>query len=96
MKKIAEESFLNEVNQKADLIKRELRNVDEREDITGLGLMLGLKLKQKSAKQVAGDCLKNGLLVLTAKEKVRLLPPLTISDEELKKGLFVLKAVLES
>ena len=56
----------------------------------GLGLMLGIATEKSNA-QVAADCLKDGLLVLTAKDKVRLLPPLNISFEELQQGIAILK-----
>ena len=94
MDKIADDAFLEEVCQKAAYLKEKLSALDEVESITGLGLMIGLKLKTKTSKEVAAACLQNGLLVLTAKEKVRLLPPLTISYEELDKGIAVLEQVL--
>ena len=59
--------------------------------------MVGIELTEPiTAAAVREHCLTLGLLVLTAKTKVRLLPPLTISDEELKKGLALLnKAISE-
>jgi acetylornithine/N-succinyldiaminopimelate aminotransferase len=93
--RIGTEDLLESVCQKAEMIRQALHEVDEVESITGLGMMIGLKLKTKTAKEVAGECLKSGLMVLTAKEKIRLLPPLTISEDELKKGLSILKAVLQ-
>ena len=56
--------------------------------------MLGIQLKKQKAGDVAQKCLDKGLLVLTAKEKVRLLPPLTITDDEIKQGLQILWDVL--
>ena len=50
---------------------------------------------QKDAKQIASECLENGLLVLTAKTKIRLLPALNISYLELDRGLKILKEVIE-
>lgn len=44
---------------------------------------------------MAEDCLQNGLLILTAKTLLRLLPPLNITREELDKGLSILESVLE-
>ena len=58
----------------------------------GLGLMIGIKTV-KDAKEIANECLKRGVLVLTAKDKVRLLPPLNIDTELLKKALEVIKEV---
>jgi acetylornithine/N-succinyldiaminopimelate aminotransferase len=57
--------------------------------------MIGITLKNKDAHDVAQKALERGLLVLTAKEKVRLLPPLTISYDELKDGLKILIEILE-
>ena len=64
-------------------------------EITGKGMMIGISLLNKKSGDVAKACIEKGLLVLTAKEKVRLLPPLNISDEEFKKGLEILKSVLD-
>ena len=55
-----------------------------------MGLMIGIAT-EKPAAQVASDCLRDGLMVLTAKDKVRLLPPLTISFEEIMQGIAILK-----
>ena len=49
----------------------------------------------KDAKEVVNACLEKGLLVLTAKTKIRLLPALNISYEEIDKGLNILKEVIE-
>ena len=57
-------------------------------------MMVGIQLHSRKAKEVAQDCLEHGLLVLTAKEKIRLLPPLNITDEELSRGLKILREVL--
>ena len=62
--------------------------------VRGMGMMLGLALKKGSARQTAEKCVKNGLLVLTAKELLRLLPPLTITYEEIDRGLSILKACI--
>ncbi len=64
------------------------------ESISGMGLMIGILPAAKPAAQVAAECLQDGLLVLTAHEKVRLLPPLNISFDALKKGLDILKKYL--
>ena len=83
------------MTKKSEFIKSELGKCGEVESITGLGLMIGVKLKSKDAHDVAQKALDRGLLVLTAKEKVRLLPPLTISYDELKDGLKILIEILE-
>lgn len=62
--------------------------------IDRLGLMVGLTPHDKAPKDVLDACLAKGLLILTAKNKIRLLPPLSISEEDLQKGCAILSAVL--
>ena len=93
--RIESEGFLEDVSKKSELIRTELEKCSEVEAVTGLGLMVGIKLKSKDAHDVAQKALDKGLLILTAKEKVRLLPPLTISYDELKDGLKILIEILE-
>ena len=93
--RIESEGFLEDVCKKSELIRTELEKCSEVEAVTGLGLMVGIKLKSKDAHDVAQKALDKGLLILTAKEKVRLLPPLTISYDELKDGLKILIEILE-
>lgn len=87
--------FLAEVKEKAQLIKDTLEGQDGIEGLSGLGLMIGIKTV-KDAKEVVGICRENGVLVLTAKDKVRLLPPLNIKKEELQKALEVIKEACKS
>lgn len=61
------------------------------EFITGAGLMLGVKTV-RPAGEIIAECMENGLLVIKAKEKVRLLPALNIPMEDLAKGMEILKA----
>lgn len=86
--------LLEEVAKKSKKIFSALESLDGVESISGMGLMLGIKTK-KDAKEVMKNCLDSGLLVLTAKDKVRLLPPLNITDEELLSGLEILKSAIE-
>ncbi len=86
--------FLDEVAAKGDYIRDYLGKVKGVKSISGMGLMLGIET-EKPAKDIAAQCLKNGLLVLTAKTKIRLLPALNISKNELDKGLNILKEVIE-
>ena len=65
------------------------------EKITGMGLMIGILTKKDNAKQIASKCVENGLLILTAKNMIRLLPPLNITYEEAERGLNILKQVME-
>lgn len=95
LERITSEGFLDEVCKKAEYVKEKLSECSEVESVSGLGLMMGIALKSKKAVDVAGKCLEKGLLVLTAKDKVRLLPPLTISYDELNDGLKILIEILE-
>ena len=95
LNRVLSEGFLDGVAQKGEYIKTELCKISEVDGVDGLGLMLGIKLKTKSAVDVCKECLDNGLLVLTAKEKLRLLPPLNITKEEIDKGLTILKNILD-
>ena len=55
-------------------------------EITGLGMMVGI-VTERAAGDIVKDCLEAGVLCLTAKDKLRLLPPLNISEEDLMRGL---------
>lgn len=81
---------LDEVKRKSTYMREKLSKLDEVKSLSGLGLMVGIELKSKEATEVLESCLDKGLLVLTAKTKVRLLPPLNISQEELDCGLEIL------
>ena len=90
-----DDALLKEVSRKSEKIIAELSTLSEVEEISGLGFMLGIKTN-KSAKTILDYCQQKGLLVLTAKDKVRLLPPLNISDDELNKGLEILKDAIKN
>ena len=79
------------VKEREAIIRNELSALDGVASITGMGLMIGILPGKKTAGEIAAACLQDGLLVLTAHEKVRLLPPLNISLENLHKGLCILK-----
>ncbi len=89
------EGFLDEVCKKAEFIKSKLADCEEITGMSGLGLMIGITLKTKKAADIVKKALDKGLLILTAKDKVRLLPPLTITYDELEEGLKILKEVME-
>lgn len=95
LERVTSEGFLEDVERKAELIKTELAKCSEVTSVSGLGLMIGISLSSKKAGDVAKEALNRGLLILTAKEKVRLLPPLTISDDEIMEGLKILMEILE-
>lgn len=86
-------TLLAEVRRKGAYIQDELTGAPGVRNVTGLGLMLGIETV-KDAKDIAAACLKRGVVVLTAKEKVRLLPPLNISWEDLRQAIQILKGVI--
>ena len=87
------EDFLLEVQGKAEYLRAKLKGFDGVRRVTGLGLMIGLEV-EKPAKEIAQHCLERGLLVLTAHEKVRIVPPLNITKTEMDEGLTILREVL--
>ncbi len=90
-----DDDFLSEVQRKSEKIRTALAKVKGVQSISGMGLMLGIETDEPAG-EVAKACLANGLLILTAKTKLRLLPALNISDAELDEGLEILKGVLEA
>ncbi|GHV47963.1 acetylornithine aminotransferase [Clostridia bacterium] len=95
--KIFSDGFLAGVSEKGRIIKAKLDSLEENgivSDVFVRGLMIGFVPLKKTAAAVKDTAAENGLLVLTAKDRVRLLPPLTISDAELSSGLDILTGVL--
>lgn len=88
--------FLDEVAKKGDYIRKKLMTSPEVASVSGIGMMIGIELKNKKAGDIVRAALDKGLLLLTAKTKVRLLPPLTITYEELDKGLEILLGLLNA
>lgn len=93
--KVTASGFLDEVSDKGKYIKEKLEQIDEVESVSGMGLMLGVKLKTKTAADIVVKAFENGLLILTAKDKVRLLPPLNITYEEIDNGMKILEKILK-
>ncbi|MBN1778296.1 MAG: aspartate aminotransferase family protein [Clostridiales bacterium] len=87
------DDLLSEVVKKGEYIRAELGACPSVKRITGYGLMLGIET-DKDAKTLVQTLLDKGVVTLTAKEKLRLLPPLTISWEQLKQATAVIKEVL--
>ena len=93
--RVAQPEFLTEVQAKSEYICKKLSKMKNVDFVRGMGLMIGIALKKGSSKEAAAVCAKNGLLILTAKELLRMLPPLTISYEEIDKGLAILEQVID-
>ncbi len=86
-----DEKCLQGVEERSAYIMKELSNAPGVECVSGMGLMLGIKTA-KPAGEVVAACREAGVLVLTAKDRVRLLPALNIPMELLKKAVEIIKA----
>ena len=90
-----DEQLLSEVAEKGQYICNELSALDGVEEVTGMGLMIGIKLKKNLAETMAA-CRDKGVLVLTAHDKMRLLPPLNIPFDVLKEAVEIIKEVINA
>ena len=86
-----DENLLAEVREKSAILLKTFTGADGIESVSGMGLMIGLKTT-KPASEVVAKCMENGVLCLTAKDKVRLLPALNIPMEKLKQAAEIIKA----
>ena len=85
-----DDKFLADVNKKSEYIFEAFKGAAGVESVSGMGLMIGIKTV-KPASEVVKKCMENGVLCLTAKDKVRLLPALNIPDELLEKAVNIIK-----
>ncbi len=95
LNRVSTDEFLNEVRQKGKYIIEKLSTFPNVKKTRSAGMLIGILTEKDNAKEVAAKCVERGLLVLTAKNLIRLLPPLTITYEEIDKGLEILKSVME-
>ena len=92
-----DDTFLAEVKRKGEKLQKALAALPKVKSVSGLGLMIGVEFEESTkAADVVVKCIEKGVLFLTAKTKLRLLPPLIINDEQIEKGIAVLKEVLEA
>ncbi|WP_322173355.1 aspartate aminotransferase family protein [Acutalibacter caecimuris] len=95
IRRVSDPSFLQAVQKKGAYLTEKLLAMPQVELVRGQGLMLGIQLREKQAHDVLVRCAAQGLLVLTAKELIRFLPPLTITLEEIDEGLARFSQVLQ-
>ena len=94
---ILDEEMMGEIADKGDYLRRAIEAMDlpALGKTRGLGLMIGIEVAPGgSNREIARRLMDNGLLVLTAGPAIRLLPPLTITKDEMDKGLAILKQTL--
>jgi acetylornithine/N-succinyldiaminopimelate aminotransferase len=91
------DEFLRQVSAKGAALRQKLEALPGVQAVTGDGLMLGIRFAPpRTALAVLEKAMQNGLLCLLAKENLRLLPPLIITEEEIDEGVAILKKVLEA
>lgn len=91
-----DEEFLANVNERAAQLRAGLAKLPHVQQVSGLGLMVGIAFDDGiKAADVRAACEKQGLLVLTAKTRLRLLPPLILTAEDVSAALDTLRTVLE-
>jgi acetylornithine/N-succinyldiaminopimelate aminotransferase len=88
-------SFLELVNIKAAFIRQELAGMKKVTGLDGLGLMIGIDLDGMTGAEAVKLLMDEGVMAIPAGKRLRLLPPLTISAEEIAKALVAMKAVLD-
>lgn len=86
--------FIEEVNKKGAYFKEKLEKIKGVKSVRQQGLMIGIEV-EGNAGDIAKKCTENGLLVITAKTLLRMLPPLNIKYEEIDEALAILKKVME-
>jgi len=89
-----DDELLKEVKAKSEYIINELSDAEGVKSVSGLGFMLGIET-EKEAKEIIAACREKGLLVISAKTKVRLLPALNIGWDTLKKAVEILKECIK-
>ena len=93
---LLDNGLLEEVSPRADYIRNKLLEIPQITELSGLGMMIGITLAEGyKASEIAAKCAENGLLILTAKTKLRMLPPLNITKEEIDEGIEILRKTLE-
>ena len=90
-----DEIFLASVNEKAALIRGELKKMKKVTGLDGLGLMIGIDLKDMTGAEAVEKLMKEGVLAIPAGSRLRLLPPLTISEDEIERALKAIRKVLD-
>ena len=94
--RVGNPAFLAEVGEKGAYLAGRLKKIPGIASVRGMGLMLGAKPENGTPAAIAAKCAENGLLVLTAKDVLRFLPPLTITEREMDRGLEILEKTMKT
>lgn len=93
LNRLSSDGFLRDVREKGEYIREKIKaeSIKCVKDVRGMGLMTGIEVDGRDHKKMVSEMIEGGLLVLTAgKNVIRLLPPLTITYEEIDAGLKIL------
>ena len=93
--KISKPEFLSEVESKGKYIEEKVLKMDGVKAVRRMGLMIGIELKDGDAHDIAAKCVENGLIIITAKSLLRMLPPLNITKKEIDLALDILEKTLK-
>ena len=89
------DSFLDSVKAKSEFIRNELKQMKKVAGLDGLGLMIGIDLDGMTGSEAVNKLMEEGVLAIPAGQRLRLLPPLTINEDEIKKALEAIRKVLD-
>lgn len=92
-----DQNFLDSVNRKSQMVFNALEGKNGIAKVEGLGLMIAFTPVEKKASDIVNECINQGVLCITAgpnNEKVRLLPPLSITEEHLEKALEIIAKIV--
>lgn len=92
---ITADGFLDEVNKKGAYIEEKVLKFENVKNVRRMGLMIGIELESGNAHDIAVKCVENGLLIITAKDLLRMLPPLVITYDEIDEALKILENTLK-
>ncbi len=92
--RVTTEGFLDEVEQKGAYLEEKLLSLDSVKSVRRMGLMVGIEV-EGNAHDIAVKCVENGLIIITAKNLLRMLPPLVITNEEIDEAVQILDKTLK-
>ena len=92
--RLTADGFLEEVEQKGAYLEEKLLSLDSVKGVRRMGLMVGIEI-EGNAHDIAIKCVENGLIIITAKDVLRMLPPLVITKEEIDEAVQILDKTLK-
>lgn len=92
--RITADGFLDEVEQKGAYLEDKLSALENVKSVRRMGLMVGIEI-EGNAHDIAVKCVENGLIIITAKDLLRMLPPLVITKEEIDEAVKILDKTLK-